>query len=474
MAEHAEHAEPAEHGADAATQLETVRSEAHPTIAASRSIYAYERLNHIQEGTYGVVFRARPRDPPSPSVVAVKKLKVARNGLDAHGFPITSLREIQTLTLARTHAHVVQLHEVCVGNTLDQIFLVMEFMEHDLKTLLTFKHKSRAGGFAASEVKTLMHQLLGAVAGLHAEWIVHRDLKSSNLLMDNRGTLKVADFGLARRFGDPVDAWVAKSQPRAQSESDTSSADTKKEGSEEQGGMTDLVVTLWYRAPELLLLNHVYRARESSSSKQPAPKSLRANHLFRLHSTSSPHPPQPLPQYTEKIDMWSVGCIFAELLTSHPLFAGTDEPDQLRRIDHVLGGPTTTNWPDLTRWMGLSHHHATAPSTEEEVEKEAQRRKAKLAAALPRTRLTRGALDLLFQLLQYDPAQRVSAAEALRHAYFAEAPRMAHPDSFGSFPSVAAGERVVGETPSAPNVRAAGKGNGEASKAYSMEFDFAG
>lgn len=91
----------------------------------------------------------------------------------------------------------------------------MDFIEHDLKTLLTLMPSP----FLQSEIKTLMLQLLSAVAHCHSNWILHRDLKTSNLLMNNRGMIKVADFGLARRYGDPVGV----------------------------GGLTQLVVTLWYR-----------------------------------------------------------------------------------------------------------------------------------------------------------------------------------------------------------------------------------
>jgi cell division cycle 2-like protein len=89
----------------------------------------------------------------------------------------------------------------------------MDFIEHDLKSLLSLMPTP----FLQSEVKTLLHQLISATAHCHANWILHRDLKTSNLLMNNRGMIKVADFGLARKFGDPL------------------------------GDMTQLVVTLWYR-----------------------------------------------------------------------------------------------------------------------------------------------------------------------------------------------------------------------------------
>lgn len=97
----------------------------------------------------------------------------------------------------------------------------MDFIEHDLKSLLTMMPSP----FLQSEVKTLMLQLLSAVHHCHENWILHRDLKTSNLLMNNRGTIKVADFGLARRYGDPIGL----------------------------GGLTQLVVTLWYRCGEISL-----------------------------------------------------------------------------------------------------------------------------------------------------------------------------------------------------------------------------
>jgi cell division cycle 2-like protein len=96
---------------------------------------------------------------------------------------------------------------------MSSIFIVMEFVEHDLKGLM----QSMSAPFLQSEIKTLMIQLLSAVACMHQHWVIHRDLKTSNLLMNNRGEMKVADFGLARRYGSPL------------------------------GHMTDCVVTLWYR-----------------------------------------------------------------------------------------------------------------------------------------------------------------------------------------------------------------------------------
>ena len=135
----------------------------------------------------------------------------------------------------------------------------MDFIEHDLKTLMTDMRTP----FLQSEVKTLMLQLLSAVALLHDNWMIHRDLKTSNLLLNNRGEIKVADFGLARKYGSPL------------------------------GNMTQLVVTLWYRAPELLLGGK---------------------------------------EYTTAVDMWSIGCIFAELVNNEPLIQGRSEIDQVDKV----------------------------------------------------------------------------------------------------------------------------------------------
>jgi len=168
----------------------------------------------------------------------------------------------------------------------------MPFIEHDLKTLLA----DMPHPFLQSEVKTLMMQLISAVGHCNANWIVghpnqinartdeqlHRDLKTSNLLMNNRGQIKVADFGLARKFGDPL------------------------------GEMTQLVVTLWYR---LVRLCH------------------RRN---RVDDARSPELLLGAKEYTTAVDMWSVGCIFAELMQKEPLFTGRGEIDQINKVSPSL------------------------------------------------------------------------------------------------------------------------------------------
>ncbi|XP_022735027.1 cyclin-dependent kinase G-2-like isoform X2 [Durio zibethinus] len=243
-------------------------------LQGCRSVDEFERLNKIDEGTYGVVFRAR--DKKTGEIVALKKVKMEK---EREGFPLTSLREINIL-LSFHHPSIVDVKEVVVGGNLDSIFMVMEYMEHDLKGLMeTMKQP-----FSQSEVKCLMLQLLEGVKYLHDNWVLHRDLKTSNLLLNNQGELKICDFGLARQYGSPLKPY------------------------------THLVVTLWYRAPELLL-----GAR----------------------------------QYSTAIDMWSLGCIMAELLSKEPLFNGKTEFDQLDKIFKTLGTPNETIWPSFSTLPGV-------------------------------------------------------------------------------------------------------------------------
>jgi len=207
----------------------------------------------------------------------------------------------------------------------------MPFIEHDLKTLLS----DMPGAFLQSEIKTIMKQLLSAVAHCHSKWILHRDLKTSNLLMNNRGQIKVADFGLARKFGDPL------------------------------GPMTQLVVTLWYRAPELLLGETAY---------------------------------------TTAVDMWSVGCIFAELIQKDPLFPGRGEIDQLAKIFALLGKPSEDSWPGWSKLPNARSVNAVGPTFS------TLRQKFKL--------LSSEGHYLMASMLCYDPERRISAEEAGKHPYF--------------------------------------------------------
>lgn len=247
---------------------------------------------------------------------------------------------------------------------------MLEFVEHDLKSIL----EDMPEPFLASEVKTLLLQLASGVAYLHEHWILHRDLKTSNLLLNNRGQLKIADFGMARYVGDPP--------PK----------------------LTQLVVTLWYRAPELLL---------GAATYGPA------------------------------IDMWSVGCIFGELLTREPLLQGKNEVDELAQIFSLCGVPTEETWPAFRRLPNARALRLPAKS-----------QNPLAAGSVVRARfplLTAAGAALLGALLALDPARRPTAREMLAHDYFAQDPRPKQEAVFPTFPSKANQERRRRrDTPNAP------------------------
>ncbi|CAL1392982.1 unnamed protein product [Linum trigynum] len=307
-------------------------------LQCCRSVSEYERLNAINEGTYGKVYKAK--DKKSGEVVAVKMVKMD-HGVEDYGFPVSSLREINLL-FGLQHPSIVQVKEVVMDDR-DNVYMVMEYMEHDLKELTQGMKQS----FSTSEVKCLMLQLLEGVMYLHDNWIIHRDLKTSNLLLNNQGDLKICDFGMSRQYGS------SPSKP-----------------------YTSLVVTLWYRAPELLL-----------GAKQ----------------------------YSTAVDMWSVGCIMAELLGKDPLFNGTNELGQLKKIFGILGTPNEDIWPGFSKLSAATPIFTQQPYN-------LLRKKFPAASFTGSPVLSDLGYDLLSKLLSYDPNKRITADAAIDHPWFREVP----------------------------------------------------
>ncbi|KAM3704131.1 hypothetical protein ACJW31_04G152500 [Castanea mollissima] len=171
-----------------------------------------QRSTNMLQGCRSVIRRRE--------IVALKKVKMGVEKGD--GFPLSSLREINIL-MSFNHPYVVGVKEVVMDeDDFDSVFMVMEYMESDVKGVLeAMKVKKQL--YCISEVKCLMRQLLEGVKYLHDNWVIHRDLKTSNLLLSNEGELKICDFGLSRQYGSPLKPY------------------------------TPLVVTHWYGAPELLL-----------------------------------------------------------------------------------------------------------------------------------------------------------------------------------------------------------------------------
>ncbi|KAI5360740.1 Putative serine/threonine-protein kinase, active [Septoria linicola] len=345
-----------------------------PTWRPTRSVERFDRLNHIEEGSYGYVSRAK--EEATGEIVAIKKLKM--DLIRDCGFPVTALREIQTLQASK-HRHIVNLREVVTGQgeTAGDVYLVMDFLEHDLKTLQAEMEEP----FLPSETKTLMLQLGSAVEFLHTHWILHRDLKTSNILMNNRGEIKLADFGMARFVGDPA--------PK---------------------NLTQLVVTLWYRSPELLL------------------------------GTTT---------YDSSVDIWSLGCIFGELLTRNPLLQGKNEVEQLSKIFELCGIPTEETWPGFKRLPNARSLRLPSAASR-------QAQGSIVRSKFPT--LTNAGVGLMNSLLSLNPERRPSAKEMLEHEYFRENPRPKPTAMFPTFPSKAGQERR--RRRASPNAPARGEAPG--------------
>ncbi|EFO27220.2 cmgc/cdk/pitslre protein kinase [Loa loa] len=332
----------------------------YPGISGCRNVAEFECLNRIEEGTFGVVYRAKEKK--TDEIVALKRLKMEK---EKEGFPITSLREINMLLKAGNHPNIVNVREIVIGSNMDKIYLVMEYVEHDMKSLMDTMH-SRGKRFRTGEVKTLLHQLLSGVAHMHDEWILHRDLKTSNLLLSHKGILKIGDFGLSREFGDPLKPY------------------------------TPIVVTLWYRAPELLL---------------------------------------GVKEYSTAVDMWSCGCIFAEFLKLKPLFPGKGEMDQINKIFTDLGTPDDKLWPGYSSLPGprkttFEHHHS-----------------GELEKKFPTSLVDERGLEFIKELLTYNPTKRISAHEALAHDWFERYPPPTPPEMFPTWPAKSELGKSIVKTP---------------------------
>ncbi|XP_048579615.1 cyclin-dependent kinase 2 isoform X3 [Nematostella vectensis] len=228
----------------------------------------FEKVEKIGEGTYGVVYKAR--DKTTGRMVALKKIRL---DTESEGVPSTAIREISLLK-ELNHPNVVSLLDVVHNQK--SLYLVFEFLSQDLKKYMDCLPPS---GISTSLIKSYVYQLLSGVAYCHSHRVLHRDLKPQNLLIDKNGAIKLADFGLARAFGVPVRSY------------------------------THEVVTLWYRAPEILLGSRYYAT---------------------------------------PVDVWSIGCIFAEMKTRRALFPGDSEIDQLFRIFRTLGTPDDKVWPGVS------------------------------------------------------------------------------------------------------------------------------
>jgi serine/threonine protein kinase len=277
----------------------------------------------IGEGTYGVVYKAK--DLSNGNMVALKKIRLE---VEDEGVPSTALREISLLK-ELDHPNIVQLLDV--EHSENRLYLVFEWLAQDLKV---YMDSCRKTGMHMSLIKSYLFQLVRGIDFCHTRGVMHRDLKPQNLLIDKLGNMKIADFGLARAFQLPIRTY------------------------------THEVVTLWYRAPEILLGQR---------------------------------------QYACPVDVWSIGAIFVEMVNRRPLWPGDSEIDELYRIFRTLGTPNEESWPGVS---SLPDYKATFPSWP-------ARGLQKICPTLDPV-----GLDLLAQMLAYDPAARITARDAMNHPFF--------------------------------------------------------
>jgi len=312
-------------------------------------VNVFTKKQQVGQGTYGSVFVGQ--DKITNEIVALKRINTEQ---EANGFPITAIREVKLLK-ALTHPNIVTLKEIVTskeqGGVPKNVFMVFEYLEYDLTGILDTPEIR----FTEDHVKSWSQQLLMGVHYMHKQKVIHRDLKASNLLINRKGELKIADLGLARSWNS------------------------------EMKRLTNKVITLWYRPPELLL---------------------------------------GMTQYTPKIDMWSVGCIITEIFRRSGFLKGANEATQLDLIFQVVGHPVSqagnpNDWPDIKQKCPLWKKFQ--PEAGKPIYP--NRLKQALKSKLPNPKwMTNDAVELISMLMALDPDKRWDAEQALLASYFFESP----------------------------------------------------
>jgi len=294
----------------------------------------YEVVKVLGKGSFGIVTSAKDKERGG-KLVAVKRIETTTNYREFAGIPPDALREINFLTEIH-HPNVLDLFDVYSNEK--ALHLVIEYCPFTLDHII----KSPKIVSSIADIKGIMKMMLEGLAAVHRNYIVHLDLKPENILFTPDGVLKLADFGLARRYGHP------------------------------EVKLNPISITIFYRPPELL-------------------------HGARFYGPPS--------------DMWSVGCIFGEMLLRSALFPAMTEKEELQKIYSVLGTPTKENWPNF--------EHLPAPIQFEHTEPKPL---SAIFSSAPSD-----AVDLLSKMLMLDPAKRITVEEALSHRFFSSHPQPSSP-----------------------------------------------
>ncbi|KAL2498690.1 Protein kinase superfamily protein [Abeliophyllum distichum] len=281
---------------------------------------SYDKLAKVGHGTYSNVYKAR--DKSTGKVVALKKVRFDTSEPESVKFMAREIIMLKHLD----HPNIIKLEGIATSRMQYSLYLVFDFMPSDLTKVISRSE----GRLTSPQVKCYMQQLLSGLQHCHERGILHRDIKGSNLLIDRNGMLKIADFGLANFYQN-------KAKPT----------------------LTSRVVTLWYRAPELL-----------------------------LGSTD----------YGVGIDLWSAGCLLAEMFVGRPIMPGRNEIEQLHKIFKLCGSPPEDYWKKMKPPTTFRPPQLYKPCFQE---------------TFPN--FPDSALGLLGRLLSLHPAYRGTAASALEN-----------------------------------------------------------
>ncbi|KAG1693817.1 hypothetical protein DVH05_022919 [Phytophthora capsici] len=296
----------------------------------------FKNLGFKNKGTEGECFKCLERS--TGKILAMKRARVYPDG---EGVPYYMVRELAVLK-GMKHDHITPLELVSLSkNKLHSFF---PYVDETLDTIIHSTDDGRT--LPETAIRKVLYQLLDAVAYSHRRGVLHRNLKPKHLLVTTSdpenlsdATLQISDFALVRATGITGQAYTTEA------------------------------VTLWYRAPEILM---------------------------------------GVDTYSSAVDMWSIGCIFAEMAHGQALFPGDSEIDQLFQIFSKLSTPTPETWPDFA---SLPNHDFEFPHWKHNV----------LASRVPE--LSNIGMDLLKKLLVYNPDERITAEEALHHSYFFTTPQ---------------------------------------------------
>uniref|UniRef100_A0A5S6Q1R3 Protein kinase domain-containing protein n=1 Tax=Trichuris muris TaxID=70415 RepID=A0A5S6Q1R3_TRIMR len=289
-----------------------------------------EKLVKLGDGSYGLTYKARSKI--SGTFVALKMIESNTE----NGVPPPVIREICILQRLRGHCNVVNFLQVIMEDTL--IGLVLEYLPMNLKKYIDSLGPN--GVMSSTLVQKYLFQMVHTTCFCHSKGILHRNLRTENLLLDGNGKVKFTNFTLARDVEIPMQTFAGQ------------------------------VETPCYYSPEVLL---------------------------------------GVRRYSESLDIWSIGCIFAEMATGKPLFTGTSEIYQLFSIFRMLGAPTESDWNELT---STPHYGAWFPQWYGQ----SNSMKAGLADYL-KDLLSEDGIDLLQCMIKYDPGLRISPKKMLSHLY---------------------------------------------------------